>query len=234
MRFNDSDLLDIQRHIDCTRAYLASLGLSLHVSADMRAFKEFLLDQEQTHGVPSTHDPDRTYLHPENSFWTYLTTDSGRIVACHAQRLDLQDDFIEACRTHTAFGNLVPNLDHYNLDLYEEARNIRISGRVLVGGGLWIHPEWRGNSLLIFNRTNRAIALRHFAVDWFVGFLLNTNSRHIMAIAADGAAYAHAVPLLKGLYPPHGIVRDIQIAYSSRDEALQTIRQENLKLAKAA
>ena len=149
MRFNDHDLTVIQRHIDHTRAYLATRGLTLNVNADMRAFKEFLLKQEQTHGVPSTHDPDRTHLHPENCFWTYLSTRDGRIIACHAQRLIVTEDFLEDCRTHIAFENLTPKLDHQNLALYDEAKTLTIFGRVLIGGGLWIHPDWRGGSLLI-------------------------------------------------------------------------------------
>ncbi len=224
MRFNDHDLTDIQQHIDHTCAYLASRGLTLDVSSDMRAFKEFLLKQEQTHGVPSTHDPDRTYLHPENCFCTYLSTGDGRIVACHAQRLFVTDDFIEACRTHTVFENLVPVLEHYNLQLYDDARMIRIAGRVLIGGGLWIHPEWRGGSLLMFSRMDRALALRHFHLDWVVGFMHRTDRRRNMGL--KGLSYAHAVPLLRGLYPPHGRKRDIQLVFSSREELLAEIRQE--------
>lgn len=224
MRFNDHDLTDIQQHIDHTREYLASRGLTLNVSSDMRAFKEFLLEQEQTHGVPSTHDPDRTYLHPENSFWTYLTAQDGRIAACHAQRLLVTDDLIEVCRTHTVFENRVPALDHYNLELYNDARMIRIAGRVLIGGGLWVHPEWRGRSLLMFSRMDRALALRHFLLDWVVAFMLRTDRRRNMGL--KGLAYAHVVPLLHGLYPPHGRSLDIQLVFSSREELLAEIRQE--------
>lgn len=232
MRFNDHDLTDIQRHIDHTRVYLASRGLTLNVSSDMRAFKEFLLNQEQTHGVPSTHDLDRSYLHPENCFWTYLSTQSGRIIACHAQRLVVADNFLEVCRTHTAFENLVPTLDHQNLALRDDAKRLPISGRVLIGGGLWIHPEWRGGSLLIYSRANRAISLRHFRLDWAVGFMLMTNRRREMALG--GYAYAHAIPFLRGIYPPHGAERDIQIVYSNRSELLTQIRQELGTLATAA
>lgn len=232
MRFNDHDLTDIQRHIDHTRAYLASRGLTVNVSSDMRAFKEFLLKQEQTHGVPSTHDLDRTFLHPENCFWTYLSTPVGQIIACHAQRLIVADDFLEVCRTHTAYENLVPTLDHHNLALYDEVKSLAIRGRILIGGGLWIHPEWRGGSLVIYSRMNRAISLRHFLLDWAVGFMHLTDRRQKMALG--GYAYAHAVPFLRGVYPPHGVERDIQLVYSSRAELLVHIRHELDSLATAA
>jgi hypothetical protein len=224
MRFSDNDLTAMQQHIDHTRAYLTARGLTLNVSSDMRAFKEFLLNQEQTHGVPSTHDPDRTNLHPENSFWTLLSTQEGRIIACHAQRLFVTDDFIEACRTHTVFENRLPVLDHYNLELYDDAKMIRIAGRVLIGGGLWVHPDWRGGSLLMFSRMDRALALRHFHLDWVLAFMHRTDRRRNMGL--KGLSYAHAVPLLRGLYPPHGQRRDIQLVFSSREELLAEIRQE--------
>jgi len=224
MRLSDHDLTDIQRHIDHTRAYLTTRGLTLNVSSDMRAFKEFLLRQEQTHGVPSTHDLDRSYLHPENCYWTNLSTEAGRIIACHAQRLIVADNFLEVCRTHGAYENLVPKLDHHNLALYEEAKTLPIEGRIIIGGGLWIHPEWRGGSLLIYARANRSISLRHFLLDWVVGFMHLTERRRKMALG--GYAYAHAIPFLHGIYPPHGVERDIQLVYSSRAELLAQIRHE--------
>lgn len=232
MRFSDHDLADIQRHIHYVREYLASRRLTLNVSSDMRAFKEFLLRQEQTHGIPSTHDVDRSYLHPENCFWTYLTTEERRIIACHAQRLIVADNFLEVCRTHTAYENLIPNLDHYNLALYDEAKTLPIEGRILVGGGLWIHPEWRGGSLLIYARANRSISLRHFLLDWVVGFMHLTDRRRKMALG--GYAYAHAIPFLRGFYPPHGVERNIQLVYSSRSELLAEIRRELNMVASAA
>jgi hypothetical protein len=224
MRFSDRDLTDIQRHVDHVRDYLATRNLTLNVSSDMRAFKEFLLEQDQTHGVPSTHDIDRSYLHPENCFWTFLSTKKERIIACHAQRLVIADNFLELCRTHTAYENLVPKLDHYNLSLYEDAKTLPIQGRILIGGGLWIHPKWRGGSLLIYARANRSISLRHFLLDWVVGFMHLTDRRRKMAL--HGYAYAHAVPFLRGIYPPHGVEQNIQLVFSSRAELLAQIRHE--------
>ena len=204
---------------------LARQGLTLHVDNDLGRFAAYLREQPKTHGVPNTHDPERTYLHPGNSFWVYVRENAtGRIVACHGQRLLVTDDFIEDCLAQTYFEDLTPRLELEPLGLYPESGMVRINGRVLLGGGTYIHPEWRGRGLLIFNRCSRSIALRHFRGDYLVGTLLNTPSRQGMA--TGGVAYAHWAPFVKGGLPGKPQAADVIMAWSSRDEWLATIRRD--------
>lgn len=225
MRLSSRDFDDIQAHIDLTKETLSALGLALRVDNDMDRFTEFLRKQPANHGVPNTHDPAVTYLHPGNSFWVYVIEEaSGRVIACHGQRLLETDDFIEDCMAQTYFEDLMPSLDLQPLGLYAEAGAVRVAGRVLLGGGLYIHPDWRARGLLIFNRCSRSIALRHFRGDYLVGTLLNTPSRQGMAMG--GVAYAHWVPCIKGGLPGKPQARDVIMAWSSRDEWLATIRRD--------
>lgn len=225
MRLSARDLDDIQAHIDLTQDCLGRLGLSLHVDNDLARFAAYLREQPNTHGVPNTHDPARTFLHPGNSFWVYVREDeTRRIVACHSQRLLETDDFVEDCMAQTYFEDLVPSLSLDPLGLYVEAGMVRIDGRVLLGGGTYIHPDWRGRGLLIFNRCSRSIALRHFRGDYLVGTLLNTPSRQGMAMG--GVAYSHWVPFVKGGLPGKPQAADVLMAWSSRDEWLATIRRD--------
>jgi len=48
MRFGDADHFHVQRHIGDPRAHRGAFGLSLHVSADMWACKEFRRGREKT------------------------------------------------------------------------------------------------------------------------------------------------------------------------------------------
>ena len=182
MRLNKQDFADIQAHIDLTKARLAALGLTFHVDHDMHAFVDYIGSQEHTHGVPSSHDPRKCWLHPGNAFWVYVTHESsGEIIGCQAQRLVLNEDFVQDCLSQTLFANLYPSLDAYPIGVDENGDSL-ISGRVIYGGGLYIHPDWRGKGLLIFNRASRTIALRQFQTDYFCGMQLNTPRRRAMAL----------------------------------------------------
>lgn len=227
MRLNLRDFDDIQAHIDLTKETLASLGLTLHVDNDMTRFIDWLGEQPDSHGVPTTHDPTITHLHPGNSFWIYVAEAvTGRIVACHGQRLLETDDLIEDCMAQTYFMDRMPRLDRTPITLCPEAAAVRIYGRVLLGGGLYIHPDWRARGLLIFNRCSRSVALRHFRGDYLVGTLRNSPNRQ--GLATGGAAYAHWVSCFKGKegLPRNPEARDVIMAWSSRDEWLATIRRD--------
>jgi len=83
MRLSKQIFSEIQAHIDLAKARLGEHGLTLHVDNDMQAFVDYISRQEGTHGVPSSHDPHRCYLHPGNSFWVYVKhVATGDIVAC--------------------------------------------------------------------------------------------------------------------------------------------------------
>lgn len=224
MRLIKQDYADIQAHIDLTRTRLGELGLTLHVDHDMRAFVNYIARQEDTHGVPSSHDPRRCHLHPGNSFWVYVKHPaSGDIVACQAQRLIVTQDFLQDCLAQTLFSNLTPSLDAAPGGV-DESIDARISGRVIYGGGLYIRPDWRGAGLLIFNRASRTIALRHFQADYFCGLQLNTPQRRAMAL--NGFAFAHVRPFIKGGLPGKPQADDVQLSWSSRGEWLETVRRE--------
>lgn len=224
MRLTKQDFCDIQSHIDLAKSRLGELGLTLHADHDMHAFVDYLSRQEETHGVPTSHDPRRCYLHPGNSYWIYVRhAPTGDIVACHAQRLVVTDDFVEECMAQTLFENLAPNLDAKPLSI-DEADDVRLSGRIVFGGGTYIRPDWRGAGLLIFNRASRTIAARHFRADYLCGMQMNTPRRQ--ALALNGFDFAHVKPFIKGGLPRKPQADDVQLSWSSLAEWMESIRRE--------
>jgi len=234
MRLSSVDFETIRAYVAFTKERLAAEGLAFRVSLDMREFKGFLLNQPMTHGVPPTHDPDKCVLTEANAFWSYLETEDGRRIACHAQRLFVTDDFIEACQAQTAFMDRMPVIDQTPADITREAADLDIRGRVNIGGAVWIHPDWRGRDLLIYARMSRAVALRHWLWDWIVGFAYNTSNRKAMALTGFG--FSRAVPFIDGHYPPHGPEhhRDIQLVFGRRQEFISRLRDELAQRAVAA
>ncbi len=222
----DDELAEIQEFVDLTAEQLSFLGLEIGVDDDLTNWAQFLNTMPATHGVTTTHDPELSYVHPGNSFWIYFQDKAGDIFACGAHKVVDTDDFIDEVRTHRIFFGRRPILQHYPVGLISDSDLPEISGRVGLGGGLWVHPDRRkrvrGISLSgLMSPLTRALSLRHFMIDWFTGFMLNTANRQ--KLGTGGFGISHTTALLSGTYPPHGMHRDIQLLYMDRTEIMEQI-----------
>ena len=163
----------IQDYIDMVVHYLGEIGLEIGVDDDMRNWKALLQSAPATTGVAKTHDPDFNDLKPENAFWLYFQDESGRQVACQADRLALAEDFIQDyVGTYRLFGDRRPTIHCARLHMENDLPVLR--GRVNFGGGGWVHPDWRGYNLGgLVSRLGRAFSLRHFLFDYYVTFMVS-------------------------------------------------------------
>ena len=126
--FSDRDLAEIQSFIDTQLNRLAAIGLSLEPESDMTAFSAFLSTAPDAHLVPSTHDPERSHVHPGNAYWTVLRNQHGEIVGCNGQRMYETDDLFEDIRTHAFFKDRLPVIRHYPLPLYPDLDFLQFPG----------------------------------------------------------------------------------------------------------
>ena len=240
---NVEPLQVIQDFIDQARAVFAEFGLTVEVDGDMRAFKDFYLNIESKRRLnyPSPLDPDISDV--STGYWLKLLrrpnpevedeTEADRIVGCVAQRLIETDDFIQSMLSFRAFRDRVPTLDWFDTEFTEEAKALKISGRVVFCGALWLHPDYRGDAghrLMILVRMQRALAIRHYEPDYLVGWL--KGHRIEQAASDNGAAYDHVVNISERLWAPHIFAGDepkdvpVIMGYSSTDEKLGRLRRE--------
>ncbi len=223
-RLTIDDLALIQSYSEDVRGRAGAFGATITLSSDPESFAEFLGAQTNTHGVSSLHDPRKCHITPDNFAWLRIDVE-GQGICCHAIRCVETDDLIEDIRTHRLFFNAEVPWDYENVGLYDGAYDLQLSGRVAIGGGLWVHPGWRGkNFSLHFSKLLRVIGIRRFRWDHYVAFVLNTKNRHEWSLQSTGQMQLH--PLLKGYYPPYGRPVDIMMAYSTRDALLRHIRGE--------
>ncbi len=227
--FTDDNLANIQSFIDLQLEKLAAIGLELRTDVDMDRFASFLEVAPKALPVPSTHDPERSHLHPGNAYWTMLTDALGEIVACNGQRMVDTDDLFEDIRTHSFFKNRHPMIHHYPLALYRDLEFPNLSGRISVGGGMWVSPDWRGyhpefggKLYSVYSPLVRAIALRHFKLAWYCALYRADPSRS--SLGQDGSGFTNAVNLLNGMFPLQDREANIQFMWMSREEMLQFIR----------
>lgn len=223
-RLTNGDLALIQSYSEHVRGRADAFGGSITLSSDPKAFAEFLDGQVGTHGVSSIHDPQKCHITPDNFAWFRIDA-NGQGICCHAIRCVETDDLIEDVRTHRVFLNLDIPWDCANVGLYDSAYALEISGRVAIGGGLWVHPDWRGKKFsLLFSKLLRVIAIRRFRWDHYVAFVLNTNNRRAWSLQSTGQMQTH--PLLNGYYPPYQRPLDVMMTHSARDAQLRQIRDE--------
>jgi len=223
-RLTTEDLTLIQRYVDRVRDRARDRNLKIHLDNDAGAFVRFLSAQRETHGVSSIHDPAHSYITPDRFLWMRID-DGDRGVCCHAIRMIETDDLISEVLTWRVFGDLNAAWDHPDLGLYPEAWDIDVAGRVVIGGGLWVDPDYRGRDYsALFRKLLRVAAIRHFRLDYYVSFIRNTQNRRSWVLGSYGSP--NAMPLLHGHYPPYQRPLDVQLAYASRAEILKRVKVE--------
>lgn len=222
----DGELADIQSFIDRVMARLSEQGLSLGVDGELEEWVRHMEQAPGTLRIAATHDPRYSNVHPGNAFWAWIRNRSEQIVACIAHKVVVTDNLLDEVRSHRIFFNRKPVLHHYPVRLCVGEEVPTLSGHVGYTGGLWVHPEYRGRSISgIMARVCRGLSVRHFCIDWNVGFIADTPSRRKMGL--EGYGMAHCTPLLKGTFPLSGEQRDMQMFYMSKAEILAQISQEN-------
>jgi hypothetical protein len=233
-RFLDNDLLELQSFFDRAVEQFGDAALSVQIDDDMTAWRnwmESLPPADKPIGVSGTLDPKRHVLVPGNSFWLRLVDSKGNWVGAHCQRIFQTDDFLEEIRTHRLFDSQCPSFDWSPLSLSVLPNTPTITGRVGFGGGMWIHPSWRGKELSnTLARLSRNLNLRHNLLDWYVSFIEETPNRRLYG--HQSAGLMNSTPLLSGLYPARDREMDVRMFYMSRKDMLTQIRAEQqLELA---
>lgn len=213
------ELIQTQDVIDISVHRLADLGLTIETGDDFRKWAGYMEGVPDPLGVSATFDPERSAIMPGTAFWIAIKDGDDNVAACHAHRILETDDFTEEIRTWRLFSR-VPRLDWQPVHIHEEARTVGISGTIGFGGGLWVHPDWRGEMISgTLSRFSRNLSLRHFGIDWYVGLMVDRPGFDHLGLSVFGLA--HNVPLMSGLYPGRNKHLDIQVLYISRDEILR-------------
>ncbi len=221
----EADLALINAYAAKVRADAASVGLDLHYDSDPHSFVEFLSQQTETHGVSSAHDPQFTDILRREFAWLRADDQEGRGVCCHAIRVVETASFIEDILTQRLYGD-IEVLDHWeDVELYPEARELKIAGRVAFGGGLWVHPDWRGKDLSgMLRKVLRVVSLPRLNWDYYFSTYRNTANRREWA-KGDGWNPV-SVPLSRGYYRPYREKLDVILAGASREQTLALLREQ--------
>ena len=223
-RLTVTEMTTIQESIDRKLEHISTLDLTFHIDDDLRKWKDHIEAAPSGTGASKTLDPAINDVRPGNSFWIYLKDTEDRIVTCQANRFVETDDFVEeyVC-THRFFGDRFPTLHYFPVQLCESVPVIR--GRIGFAAGTWVHPDFRGKGLSgLASRMGRMLALRHFLIDYFLGFIEATGRRR--QYGANGLGMKNRRHLLTGRYPGRDSEMNVDIYWMHRGELMTQIFQE--------
>lgn len=149
-----------------TMAWLERRGFVLTVESDMRGWADLMRSAPRIAGVNPTYDPAQSHLTPANAFWLRLQQ-NGRTIACSANRFFRTDDLLDLIRSMRIWHDARPLLLEPPFPVVVPPSFPRVAGRVGHSGGLWVHPDFRGQGLSrVLPRLIRVLALRHYDEDW--------------------------------------------------------------------
>lgn len=224
-RFTDRQLDLLQAYVDKTDAAFADAGLQFSVESDLAEWAAVMRAAPSIAAVSPSFDPDQSWLTPANSFWVALRDEAGTVVGCICSRLFETDDMMQIIRSYRLFFDRKPVLDLRPLQLVAPDEVPIIAGRVGYTGGYWLHPDWRSRGLSrLLPRINRALALRHFDLDWL--FSLGRDTETWARVAREELAMPNRFSCFDGYFPGRGGYGKYAVFYADRGDLLAVIRQD--------
>lgn len=191
-----------QNYLDDITRGIHPLVLKTH--SDIHEWKRLLKKSRQVSELAKPFDPD---LHGDmEAFWLSLNY-KGTPIACVGARLFESQNFVhEWITTYRFVGTKTPRLDMDDI-AYSSLLPSNIKGRVVLGGGSWVHPDWRGLQMSgITSRLGKLFALRHLAADFYVAFIRQDRGPW----AGETLGWPNSCLLSKGDHPTRdGFVVDV-------------------------
>lgn len=221
----DVDLAAIRSAIARRRRQLEAHRLTVETRSDLDHWAAIMAQAPKALPVSPNLDPARGDVRPGNAYWIAVREPAGTVVATMVEKLYVTNDLLYDIRSHRFFYDSAPRLDDYPITLHPEARVPSIAGRVSYGGGLWVHPDWRGKSLgNTLPQIGRYLNLRQWLIDFHVSLIATSPNRDRWS--SDGVRNAHQTPLMTGLFPVSDTERNISLHWNTREEILEEVRTE--------
>jgi hypothetical protein len=165
-------------------------------------------------------NPAHCDLTPENSYWMSGENGAGEIVVTTAWRVCHWPDSNLFREAHNV---LYQKDDGPPCEFTPEAASVaaEISGLVLFGGAVWVHPDFRGRRLYkLLPRIGRAYGCARWPLDWAVGIVAPVLIQKGMAAGYGFKHYVHSI-LFHGA--PSGHPENV-LVYMSPEEAYEDMR----------
>lgn len=211
------------RSIAAIEAQIAGLGYKVTANESFYDFRRHLADVGMYESP--IFDPDEHDL-SSDAFWLQVEDKSGRIIACHAERVFTCDDFVtqkvESDKIWFSRG-LKTESSTWRTEIHHPP--LVLSGRVALAGSMFVDPEHRGTGISLYlPYLSRSISIHRYGVDWNTGLVRENilNSR----IPTLYYGYPRTALLFSGRLPRTNTnFQDIHLCWISRIESAQKLTE---------
>jgi hypothetical protein len=219
MQLSNAEFSLLQRSIDAIMQKIAELHLSLVVETNFDDLQRFLTPFDIFRNP--TFDPVFSDI-GQDDFWFRVIDETGKTVACHADRVFRSEDFGALMESgelwyRDGFG------PHTETDVRVDRPNIPIRGTVSHSGSLFVHPQSRGRGLSVYlPYLSRSMLLRNYRTTYHTGIVFHSLAGSRVPTANYG--YPYVAPCLKGFFPPTGKSELVYFCSIDQRESLQQLR----------
>lgn len=219
----DQSLDVFDRSIDAINEKLRDIGYRVHVNESFYDFRRHLAAVGMYESP--IFDPDEHDL-SSDAFWLQVEDGTGRIVACHAERMFTCHDFVaEKVETDQIWSSRGIDAERSSWRTEIQHPPVVLSGRVALAGSMFVDPEHRGTGVSLYlPYLSRSIAISKYGADWNTGLVRDNilNSR----IPTLYYGYPRTALLFSGRLPRSNTsFQDIHLCWISRSESADKLHE---------
>ena len=193
---------------------VGQIGLRVRIRHDFNEWVHVLSHAPGTTAVSPAFDPD--YCDLDDGFWLELTDGSEWPIGTITAKLVL-GDFLQLVGSGELWYGRRTEPRHA-MPLLERRSMPPLRGRIAYFGGLWLHPDYRGQGLVsTMPRLVRAMARRKWGADWHCGGVLKPLAERNLPLRYYGYAQMAQVTDTQ-FFPVTGKVESWFVPWESPEE----------------
>ncbi|WP_341893779.1 hypothetical protein [Ferrovibrio terrae] len=200
---------------------ISSRGLRIDQDPDLTRWRAAITAAPGNLGANISFDPAHHDLDPGGPhYWLRVTemdgAAKGRMSACIAFRLieTGKGGWMEWLASGRLFSSRLPPLGRPRL---VHPADLNWRGRIGHHGGLWVHPERRGENLpYLLTHLIRALSVQRYDVDHHCGLVFDDLRNSRIPLSRDGYGYTRVVLSLVGFVDAAGKVTQMHTTHIDR------------------
>jgi hypothetical protein len=200
-------------------ARLRELGLRVELERDFAGLVEFLSSQNTF--VNPTYHPQYSDLGKED-FWVRILDESGKTVACSAERTVYTNDFrMMVARGTIWYRNGFSDVGEPGVIPITSTPEL-LRGKIGTSGCAYTLAEWRRHGLaMVTTWLSRLVSFRDFGTGVNTGFVRHSLAQTSVPRASYG--YDHIECIINGYFPPQRGTETLYLCWIDRPSMVQRV-----------
>jgi hypothetical protein len=216
-RLSDGEFALVQDYIAHVMEEVLEMGLRLEIEHNFDLFAS-IRGRVADKWVYPACDPHLSDIETD-ALWVRAVDRGGETVATGAVRIFETDDFYELMRSERLWfrtpGIGAPKRCPVDCSIPP------FGGTIGHGGGVWVHPTWRGRGLAgIMPKFARALTVRNNEIDYETGLVFE----ELRSLPLRAYGFPRVAKIVDGFFPPTGKAERVYLCHITRNEVLTDMR----------